>query len=92
MYRFAILILLFVSLTSHAAWNYRSKADKMRERTVKLAENTSRNRIQLAFPYQGGSALQIILVDYGDQEIQPVLFLRRGLFNCPYIVLSRCQI
>ncbi len=42
-------------------WRYSSSEDAMRGTTERAAELTSDNSVSLAFPYQGGSSLYILL-------------------------------
>jgi hypothetical protein len=76
------LALLFISSTAFAQWAYRSTNDQMRGTKVKFAELNSINRAQFAFPYQGGSKLQLIIRRRSDADLDLFFWVDKGQMPC----------
>ena len=65
-------------------WVYSSDVDKMRDETSYYAVNTSKNNVELDFPYQGGTHLKIMLrkdVEHGNDVI---FVTNKGQLYCNY--------
>jgi hypothetical protein len=83
-----LLSSVFLSLTllatfpASAAWKYRTGFDKMRGATTTFAEARSKNQVALSFPYQGGSFVEITLVDRPGTGKNAFLWINRGQMPC----------
>jgi len=60
MKQFLIVFLSAFTVSAHA-WEYKENIDQMRGTKTKFAEITSNNSVNFAFPYNGGSTLDLII-------------------------------
>ncbi len=65
-----------------SAWTYDEKKDEMRGKTRYLASLTSTNEIQLDFPYNGGSSMQLVLRDDPEYGKDVMLMISKGQLPC----------
>lgn len=79
---FVAAIACLFALQANAAWKYRTKDDKMRDATVTYAEVRSNNQVQLSFPYEGGSFIEITLRDSPKHGQEAFLWINRGQMPC----------
>ncbi|RXZ42675.1 hypothetical protein [Crenobacter cavernae] len=63
-------------------WSYDSKEDKMRGQSRYFASLTSSDMIQLAFPYNGGTDLELVLRDDPEHGKDIMLWMSKGQLPC----------
>jgi hypothetical protein len=76
------IVLLCIASAASAQWSYRSTNDEMRGTKTKLAKLNSINRVQLAFPYHGGSRLQLIIRKESDANVDVFFWIEKGQLLC----------
>jgi len=64
-------------------WEYSESEDKMSGEIKKFAVNTSTNKLNFEFPYDGGSTATITLRKNG-KSIDAILRISKGQFNISY--------
>jgi hypothetical protein len=77
-----LLVSLLLFPFSGNAWEYDEQIDKMREAKSKYASTESLNKVQFAFPYNGGSNLKIIFRKSPKYGYDAILRISKGQFTC----------
>ena len=77
-----MMLLFLASASASAQWRYWQETDKMRDNITKFAELKSTNRIQLDFPYRGGSTLRLVIRKTGQEDESIFVLLDRGQLSC----------
>lgn len=72
-----------------ANWNYNQTKDEMRSQTTFFAETTSLNIIDLNFPYQGGSYLELVIRKVENSSNEVMFIINKGQLWCEY---NNCKI
>jgi hypothetical protein len=78
---FLLTIILFpVLCNAQSSWVYSQSMDKMTSKPVYVAQLISANKLNFAFPYEGGSTA-MIEVDNINNSNQIILSVSKGQFN-----------
>lgn len=68
----------------YSSWKYDNSEDEMRSETSYFASNESINTVELQFPYQGGTRLNILLRD-NAKHVKDIMFIvNKGQIFCGY--------
>lgn len=65
-------------------WEYDESEDEMRGETSYFASNESINTVELQFPYQGGTRLNIVLRDNAKYGEDIMFLINKGQIFCSY--------
>ena len=65
-------------------WEYDESEDEMRGETSYFASNESINTVELQFPYQGGTRLNILLRDNAKHGKDIMFIVNKGQIFCGY--------
>ena len=65
-------------------WEYDESEDEMRGETSYFASNESMNTVELQFPYQGGTRLNILLRDNAKHGKDIMFIVNKGQIFCGY--------
>ena len=65
-----------------ASWQYKESKDEMRNKTSYFASKLSNNAVNLAFPYQGGSKISLMLRKHSEYGNDVMFSLSKGQFTC----------
>lgn len=63
-------------------WSYSRSSDEMRRTTTTFARNSSLNKVDLDFPYAGGTTATIVLRRQSQDGLKILLAVDRGQFVC----------
>ena len=68
----------------YSNWEYDNSEDEMRGETSYFASNESINTVELQFPYQGGTKLNILLRDNAKNGKDIMFIVNKGQIFCSY--------
>lgn len=68
----------------YSSWEYDNSEDEMRGETSYFASNGSINTVELPFPYQGGTRLNILLRDNAKNGKDIMFIVNKGQIFCGY--------
>ena len=84
------LALCIAAANVSAQWRYTAKRDEMTDKVNRSAELQSRNKIDLSFPYGGGTRGRLLIRQLGDEESPSlILWVDRGQLVCG---IEECQV
>ena len=62
MKKLLLLLILFTSMQIQAQWSYSSRTDPMTGKTIRYATVNSLNKVELSYPYDGGTTVRLVIV------------------------------
>lgn len=68
----------------YSTWQYDNSEDEMRGETSYFASNESINTVELQFPYQGGTRLNILLRDNAKHDKDIMFIVNKGQIFCGF--------